>query len=588
VGTRALKAYGTLALKEHTADGVKVVEWRLDANPHVHARAKRVFGKFGKQQSGVLWLSANVAETARDLEWFLQRYPVEMTEPDRAHLTALAQQHKDLLLRLEDIVGAGYTPRTFALAKPPRDYQAREAELYLARGGLLVGDDVGLGKTITGICSFTDSRTLPAVVVLPAHLPKQWTAKLREFAPDLHVHTIRSGTPYELPKVKGHGPDVLLTTYYKLDGWAKVLASHCRSVVFDEVQELRHSGSGKYNAAEYVAQHMNFRLGLSATPTYNYGGEIFNVLNPLLPGCLGTHAEFVNEWCKPGSDKDRLADPVAFGAWAREQFLMVRHTRKDVGRELPPVISVPQLIGSDRKALDRVEAQAASLAQLILNQSAAVEDRWQASEQLSSVLRQATGISKAPYVADFVRILVESGEQVLLCGWHREVYDIWNAKLRDLAPVMYTGSESPAAKEAARQRFLAKQSPLMLMSLRSGIGMDGLEQVCSCIVFGELDWSPYVHKQCVGRLDRDGQKVPVVAYYLMCEDGADPEIAEVLGLKLEQGEGIRNPQHEEQVFQNAERDGSRARQLAQAYLEKLRRRGGLPAQDSAPNASLFA
>jgi hypothetical protein len=49
-----------------------------------------------------------------------------------------------------------------------------------------------------------------------------------------------------------------------------------------------------------------------------------------------------------------------------------------------------------------------------------------------NLLRQATGIAKAPFVADFVRLLVESGEKVLLYGWHREVYSIWRDKLKDL------------------------------------------------------------------------------------------------------------------------------------------------------------
>lgn len=47
--------------------------WVIDAEPHVHMRAKRVFGKLSKQQAGVLWLSDSF-ETCRDLEWFLDRY----------------------------------------------------------------------------------------------------------------------------------------------------------------------------------------------------------------------------------------------------------------------------------------------------------------------------------------------------------------------------------------------------------------------------------------------------------------------------------------------------------------------------------
>jgi hypothetical protein len=38
-------------------------------------------------------------------------------------------------------------------------------------------------------------------------------------------------------------------------------------------------------------------------------------------------------------------------------------------------------------------------------------------------MRQATGIAKAPYVAEFVKLLLESEQKVVLFGWHRDVYD---------------------------------------------------------------------------------------------------------------------------------------------------------------------
>lgn len=50
-------------------------------------------------------------------------------------------------------------------------------------------------------------------------------------------------------------------------------------------------------------------------------------------------------------------------------------------------------------------------------------------------------------------------------------------------------------------------------------------------MFGELDWSPGVHDQCIGRLDRDGQIKQISAYYLLADSGSDPIISDVLGIK---------------------------------------------------------
>jgi len=555
-----VKTFG--ALTAHRRDGSII--WKIDADPHVVMRAKRVFSRLSRRHAGDLVLSHS-AEVCRDLEWFTDRYPLAMSDGDRALLTAGATKHRTVLATLEDLIDPSYTPSTFELAIPPRSYQAREAEMYLQIGSLLIGDDVGLGKTAAAICSFKDPRTLPAAVVTLAHLPKQWESEIQKFAPGLAVHILKRGTPYELPKFFGRGPDVLVLSYHKLAGWSTLLAEYCKSVVFDEVQELRHPDSQKAKAAAFVAGAARFRLGLSATPIYNYGSEIFNILNVLRPGSLGTHAEFVTEWCGGG---EKLKEPRAFGTWAREQFLIVRHTRREVGRELPTVIRIPHRVDADTAALDQIKDSAAELARVIMAQTAEEfrGQRLQASEQISTMLRQATGIAKAPYVADFVRLLVESGEKVVLCGWHREVYRIWQEKLKDLKPAMYTGTETPFDKDRARLAFMKGDAKVLILSLRSGAGMNGLQEASSAIVFGELDWSPGVHEQCIGRLNRDGQKSPVVAYFLVAEEGSDPVVAETLGLKREQVEGIRNPT--ESFIEELQTDGTHAKRLAEHYLRK--------------------
>jgi hypothetical protein len=140
-------------------------------------------------------------------------------------------------------------------------------------------------------------------------------------------------------------------------------------------------------------------------------------------------------------------------------------------------------------------------------------------------MRQATGIAKAPYVAEFVRMLLESGEKVVLFGWHREVYNIWLERLACFRPVLYTGTESAKQKDTAKDAFISGDSQLLIVSLRSGAGLDGLQSVCSTIVKGELDYSPGVHDQCIGRLYRDGQENSVMVHFLISESGSDPEVS---------------------------------------------------------------
>lgn len=287
----------------------------------------------------------------------------------------------------------------------------------------------------------------------------------------------------------------------------------------------------------------------------------------LTPGALGTREEFLREWCQEFGEKASIKNPKAFGTFLRDHGYMIRRTRQDVGRELPGLTKVHHVIDADLQALDKVGESCAELARIILRTGASAKgEKLQAAEEFTNTLRQATGIAKAPFVAQFVRMLVESGESVVLFGWHREVYSIWMDRLHDLNPVMYTGSESPAQKDAAKQKFMSGESKILMISLRAGAGLDGLQSACRTVVFGELDWSPGVLEQNCGRVYRDGQPDKVLAYFLVAESGADPIMAEVLGLKRMQSEPVQNPNMD--LFEALARDTDHVKRLAEAYLQQ--------------------
>ena len=246
-------------------------------------------------------------------------------------------------------------------------------------------------------------------MVTLTHLPKQWAAELSRFAPDLKVHILKSGKPYDLiaadkPK-KGTAlldgdaermPDVVISNYHKLHGWADQLAGVVRYVVFDEVQELRHADTNKYAAAKLIASKAELRIGLSATPIYNYGAEFFNVIDALRPDSLGTRSEFLREWCPTG---ERITDPQAFGEHLRHEGIMIRRTREEVGRELPPISRIPHVIDCDRGALDRIQGSAVGLAKIILAANERYRgEKMRAAEEFNVLVRQATGVFPAGIV----------------------------------------------------------------------------------------------------------------------------------------------------------------------------------------------
>lgn len=541
----------------------------ISAEPHVMIRLKRIFPRAEGSRSGELFLS-DTPETAADLAWVLERWPLDMNEAARKHLDERAREYSDTRDAVTSILDGNHVQMTgMAPALEPRDYQLAAADIVLQTGRLLLADDLGLGKTFSSLLVLRDPDALPALVVTLTHLPRQWLAELEKCLPWLTGHIITSGMPYDPAKKRGAGgydPDVLIINYAKLAGWGHHLAGRIRTIIFDEAQELRHGGTLKYENAALIADRARYAMGLTATPVYNYGGEIHNVLSVLDADALGDRAEFAREWCTGDGDKLRVKDPAALGTYLREEGLLLRRTRTQVGRELPDVQRVPHTIDVDESVLDAESAGAEELARMIVEKSGTNSELFRAAGDFDWRLRHATGIAKANYVADFVRILLESEEPVVLFGWHRDVYDKWATRLADKNPAFYTGEESPAQKRAAQSAFLDGHTDLLIMSLRAGAGLDGLQERSRVCVFGELDWSPGVHEQCIGRLNRDGQGDPVIAYFLVAESGADPAIAEVLDLKRQQSERIVDP--DRPLLTESDANTDRVKLLAQQWLQR--------------------
>lgn len=575
-------------------------KWRVSGPPHVMMQLKRVFAAADKAAIGAIELS-DTPEVCRDLVWFSHRHRLDIRPRARCVVQAAKQQEIEALVA--QMERPDYVAPDVQLALPLRNYQGVSAELAFITRAILNADEVGLGKTACGIGLLARRECLPAVVVTMTHLPGQWRRELKRFAPELTVHIAEAGKP---PKDICQGPwdrktrrwtrvpfpDVIVLNYHKLSGWVDWLAQNgfCTTLVFDEVQELRHRDTEKWRAARNLREHVTFCKGLSATPIHNYGGEMKAVMDIIKPGVLGTDEEFARAWCGKGDDgsgKLIVTDPDALGAHLRSIGVMLRRTREEVGRELPPIQRILQTIDVGGEELAKVSDQVAELARILLGQGSGIQ-KMRAATEIDWRLRQATGIEKAPAVAHWVRMLVAQGEKVLLYGWHHAVYKIWRDLLSDprqgdLKPAFFTGEENTREKEIARARFIGgaelerwkkydhtlEETDVLIMSLRAGAGLDGLQNVCRVVVKGELDWSPSVHHQAEGRVHRDGQGNSVVVYYLVTEDGSDPYVQEVLGLKTVQSNGILNPGSGAKDPEQRQLDPDHVRKMARAYLQKV-------------------
>lgn len=550
--------YGTLSYNRRSRC------WTIRGEPCVTELAKRLFPGCDGRGRGVARFTAH-RRIVGDLNWLMLRYPLAVKEADRKHWQEALEEAREYAVRRERTLEA---PESVC---PPEDgfrgslmpFQQLGLGFLMNSRRCLLADEMGLGKTVQALAFLATAKAYPALIVVPPHLVRNWVRECERFLkPEggLRVHVVKGLKPYDLPEA-----DVYIVHYLLLRGWKNCLPDrHFGAVIFDEIQELRHSGTEKYSAASLAAGACENVIGLSGTPIYNNGGEIWNIVNILDFHFLGDWESFSREWCY-GYGNMVVAKPELLGEHLRREGLMLRRLKSDVLQELPPKRRLVQEIDWDDKVYRELMRPVAE--QLHLLESAdSASARALIEDQISQTQRQATGIAKAPYVAAFVNALLESGEKVLLMAHHHAVMDIYKKELKSRHPVFITGRENDVQKDLAVRSFMDGKTDLCVISLRSASGLN--LQRATCIVFGELDWSPAVHSQAEDRAHRIGQTDSLVCYYLVSPRGSDSEMQDALGLKVSQFVALMGdeaPKQEQEFMMQSE-----ARARIQRIVEKLK------------------
>lgn len=539
--------------------------WVIKGDPAVTEMAKRLFPGANAGQRGSARFVAH-RRLVGELNWLMQRYPLAVMPADQERWQSAlleAQQHH---LRQEAfrLAPPSYQDTSGFFQGKLRSFQETGVNWLLHNPRALLADEMGLGKTVQALAALSSASALPAMVVVPPHLISNWNSEIQRFL-SIHgkaprVHIIKGLKPYSLPEA-----DIYLIHYLLLRGWKEHLPRlPLRAVIFDEIQELRHRGSEKYSAASLLASANERVWGLSGTPIYNHGGEIWNVVNILDFHLLGDWESFTREWCYAYGNAI-VVQPDWLGAHLRREGLMLRRTKKEVLKELPDKRRLVQQIDADDVMFDRLmEPVVQRLQGFVDDPQINPSQAALMMDQLSQAERQASGIAKAPFVAQFIRALLDNGEKVLLFAHHHAVMDIYKKELSRHSPVFVTGRESQTQKDVSIKRFVEGKSHLCCISLRAASGLN--LQTATCVVFGELDWSPAVHSQAEDRAHRMGQKDSLLCYYLVSSRGSDAVMQDALGLKVSQFMGLMGEMPAPQERLNNEAH------LARMHVEDMARR----------------
>ena len=533
----SLENFGTL---EYVLDKYsKIWCWKVTG-----ARAVDMISKlspeawYGENEHEVI--IADSLESIKQLKLLMDRYPLEILSKtiwQRKIVKTYAPKPtlppiKHKLKRAK--TGEQFRGKLMNFQKEGLDF------LLKSSGNALLADEMGLGKTVQTLSYVsTEKQTFPVLIVAPLVTLKNWEREIEKFlkkksrngriieSESPSVTLIRTGKSKELPKT-----DIYIINYELLFKRAVDLDKvGIRTIVCDEVHNLRSKTTQKYKAIKKLAAlpSIQYRIGLSGTPIYNRGSEIWPIIDILKPGLLGSFKEFCEYFCYM-NDKGKaivLENKRASLRNELQKHVMLRRKKSDVLKELKDKVRYKEVIASDTdyylEELDKIwkklEAEQKE-AQTEFSKSASYHRAIQSE-------RQIAGVAKLPHVINFVKNIMEIEESVVVFCHHKVIHKLLHESLQEFSPVSIIGGQSDTLRQDQIDKFQKGESKLMIAGIRAGnVGINLTR--AKYVIFAELDWSPAIHRQAEDRLHRIGQKNTVFAYYLIGNGTLDDHVASIL------------------------------------------------------------
>ena len=412
--------------------------------------------------------------------------------------------------------------------------------LLKSSGNALLADEMGLGKTVQTLSYVaTEKQTFPLLVVAPLVTLNNWEREIEKFlkkksrngrivdSQSPTVTLIRTGKAKDLPKT-----DIYVINYELLfkrfDDLSKV---GIKTIVCDEVHNLRSKTTQKYKSVKKLAAlpSVSYRIGLSGTPIYNRGSEIWPIIDIIKPGLLGSFKEFCEYFCYVNEKGKAIVLENKRASLRNElqKHVMLRRKKSDVLKELKDKVRYKEVIASDTDYyLDELDKIWKKLEEEQKDAESAFSKSASYHRAIQSE-RQIAGVAKLPHVINFVKNIMEIEESVVVFCHHKVIHKLLHESLQEFSPVSIIGGQTDSFRQDQIDKFQKGESKLMIAGLRAGnVGINLTR--AKYVIFAELDWSPAIHRQAEDRLHRIGQKNTVFAYYLIGNGTLDDHVANIL------------------------------------------------------------
>jgi SWI/SNF-related matrix-associated actin-dependent regulator 1 of chromatin subfamily A len=412
----------------------------------------------------------------------------------------------------------------------------------------LLADEQGLGKTAQAIVASIQCDAKTLLIVCPSSVKYNWRKQLIKwgFCQERDIFIVVSGAD----TIPGSGRVIIVNYDLVINPRIhKFLSNRTFDVcILDEAHRLKSMDAARSKMVlgkVGIIRNCFRKFLLTGTPVPNRPIEFYIVLKTLAPELIHPYTKWVDfgrHFCNGWEDKvGGVLEKETGKKWnfkgasnieeLRERLhpFMLRRELKDVYHELPSMVEEVVYLDVDISTHPEVVSQKA------VTLVCRTDDFDPETEMPPATIRRIIGESKVPQVFNYLVDLLGTVDKVLVFAYHRQVVQSLEDALAGIGagPLVIQGGVNAKKKQDIVDKFihLPNCRVLICQIMAGGEGIDGLQQVCSNVVFAEIDWSEGGMRQAKARLYRIGQKETVFARYLIADQSLENIMAAVLERK---------------------------------------------------------
>ncbi len=474
-----------------------------------------------------------------------------------AHRLMIADREEDLLVieQLKD-----------KIQLMPHQIKAAIKVKNVMKSRAILADEVGLGKTVEAgilvkenVCRGLAKKVL---ILTPASLTAQWKDEMWTKFSEEFVIAGDSDDGYK--GVDRHDRLIVSIDMAKRGLTSERLkAIPWDMVVVDEAHRLKNRASLAHQfVRELPAKYL---LLLTATPVQNDLSELYNLINLVRPGLLGTWNSFKRSYVRDRNARvvanpsklqktlsramvrSRRIETEAYLKFTKrypvthrtdstleEQILYNKVTqfiRRQYFKALEEEGSRESLIFSLMTLQRQLASSTAALVKALQNKIDSSTEPQETLE-LSRLLNEALDIKYDSKMKELLTIIEETRSKILIftafLETQKEIARVLSA--HNIPTSLFSGSLTLEEKEEALKRF--REDAQVLVSTEAGSEGKNL-QFCNILVNYDMPWNPMRVEQRIGRIHRIGQDKDVYIHNLVNQDTIEDYMLTVLYDKIE-------------------------------------------------------